>query len=191
MYKRQPNNSEITKIFSELEFKRLTETYKKLFVNDNQEIKEKDKNIDLFTNIKKVVMSSNKFLIQDVSSETSFRLLYEKLDNEETYSIDVNKENHLTFCWTENSIYSINLDQKDSHEFIKIIEPLFSTNSKIYVFDVKKVLRFFKKYNLSHDPKKFFDLKIANYLIDSNRRDDFESFLKIYGFNLRLSLIHI
>ncbi|MEC8601995.1 MAG: DNA polymerase I [Bacteroidota bacterium] len=180
-----PNNSEITKIFSELEFKRLTETYKKLFVNDNQEIKEKDKNIDLFTNIKKVVMSSNKFLIQDVSSETSFRLLYEKLDNEETYSIDVNKENHLTFCWTENSIYSINLDQKDSHEFIKIIEPLFSTNSKIYVFDVKKVLRFFKKYNLSHDPKKFFDLKIANYLIDSNRRDDFESFLKIYGFNLR------
>ena len=47
------------------------------------------------------------------------------------------------------------------------------------VFDVKKVLRFFKKYNLSHDPKKFFDLKIANYLIDSNRRDDFESFLKM------------
>ena len=180
-----PNNSEITKIFSELEFKRLTETYKKLFVNDNQEIKEKNKNIDLFTNIEEVVMSSNKFLIQDVSSETSFRLLYEKLDNEETYSIDVNKENHLTFCWTENSIYSINLDQKDSHEFIKIIEPSFSTNSKIYVFDVKKVLRFFKKYNLSHDPKKFFDLKIANYLIDSNRRDDFESFLKIYGFNLR------
>tara|TARA_B100000282_G_scaffold93548_2_gene65891 strand:+ start:146 stop:2782 length:2637 start_codon:yes stop_codon:yes gene_type:complete len=180
-----PNNSEITKIFSELEFKRLTETYKKLFVNDNQEIKEKNKNIDLFTNIEEVVMSSNKFLIQDVSSETSFRLLYEKLDNEETFSIDVNKENHLTFCWTENSIYSINLDQKDSHEFIKIIEPSFSTNSKIYVFDVKKVLRFFKKYNLSHDPKKFFDLKIANYLIDSNRRDDFESFLKIYGFNLR------
>ena len=93
-----PNNSEITKIFSELEFKRLTETYKKLFVNDNQEIKEKNKNIDLFTNIEEVVMSSNKFLIQDVSSETSFRLLYEKLDNEETFSIDVNKENHLTFC---------------------------------------------------------------------------------------------
>ena len=92
-----PNNSEITKIFSELEFKRLTETYKKLFVNYNQEIKENDKNIDLFTNIEEVVMSSNKFLIQDVSSETSFRLLYEKLDNEETYSIDVNKENHLTF----------------------------------------------------------------------------------------------
>ena len=179
-----PNNSEITKIFSELEFKRLTETYKKLFVNDNQEIKEIDKNIDLFTNIEEVHISSNKLLIQDVSSETSFRLLYEKLDNEETYSIDVNKENYLTFCWTENSIYSINLDQKNSDEFIKIIEPLFSTNSKIYVFDVKKVLRFLKKYNLSHDPKKFFDLKIANYLIDSNRRDDFESFLKIYGFNL-------
>ena len=179
-----PNNSEITKIFIELEFKRLTETYKKIFVNDNQEIKEIDKNIDLFTNIEEALISSNKFLIQDVSSETSFRLLYEKLHNEETYSIDVNKENYLTFCWTENSIYSINLDQINSDEFIKIIEPLFSANSKIYVFDIKKVLRFLKKYNLSHDPKKFFDLKIANYLIDSNRRDDFESFLKIYGFNL-------
>ncbi|PDH53888.1 MAG: DNA polymerase I [Cryomorphaceae bacterium MED-G14] len=179
-----PNNSEITKIFIELEFKRLTETYKKIFVNDNQEIKEIDKNIDLFTNIEEALISSNKFLIQDVSSETSFRLLYEKLHNEETYSIDVNKENYLTFCWTENSIYSINLDQINSDEFIKIIEPLFSANSKIYVFDIKKVLRFLKKYNLSHNPKKFFDLKIANYLIDSNRRDDFESFLKIYGFNL-------
>jgi DNA polymerase-1 len=179
-----PNNSEITKIFSELEFKRLTETYKKIFVNDNQEIKEIDKNIDLFTNIEETQISTNKFLIQDVSSETSFRLLYEKLHNEETYSIDVSKENYLTFCWTENTIYSINLGQINSDEFIKIIEPLFGANSKIYVFDVKKVLRFLKKYNLSHDPKKFFDLKIANYLIDSNRRDDFESFLKIYGFNL-------
>jgi DNA polymerase-1 len=179
-----PNNSEITKIFSELEFKRLTETYKKIFVNDNQEIKEIDKNIDLFTNIKETLISTNKFLIQDVSSETSFRLLCEKLHNEEAYSIDVSKENYLTFCWTENTIYSINLGQINSDEFIKIIEPLFGANSKIYVFDVKKVLRFLKKYNLSHDPKKFFDLKIANYLIDSNRRDDFESFLKIYGFNL-------
>ena len=179
-----PNNSEITKIFSELEFKRLTETYKKIFVNDNQEIKEIDKNIDLFTNIEETLISTNKFLIQDVSSETSFRLLCEKLHNEETYSIDVSKENYLTFCWTENTIYSINLGQINSDEFIKIIEPLFGANSKIYVFDVKKVLRFLKKYNLSHDPKKFFDLKIANYLIDSNRRDDFESFLKIYGFNL-------
>lgn len=179
-----PNNSEITKIFNELEFKRLTETYKKIFVNDNQEIKEIDKNIDLFTNIKETLITTNKFLIQDVSSETSFRLLCEKLHNEETYSIDVSKENYLTFCWTENTIYSINLGQINSDEFIKIIEPLFGANSKIYVFDVKKVLRFLKKYNLSHDPKKFFDLKIANYLIDSNRRDDFESFLKIYGFNL-------
>jgi DNA polymerase-1 len=179
-----PNNSEITKIFNELEFKRLTETYKKIFVNDNQEIKEIEKNIDLFTNIEETQISTNKFLIQDVSSETSFRLLYEKLHNEETYSIDVSKENYLTFCWTENTIYSINLGQINSDEFIKIIEPLFGANSKIYVFDVKKVLRFLKKYNLSHDPKKFFDLKIANYLIDSNRRDDFESFLKIYGFNL-------
>ena len=90
-----------------------------------------------------------------------------KTINEKTYSIDVNKENYLTFCWTENSIYSINLDQRNSNEFIKIIEPLFSANSKIYVFDIKKVLRFLNKHNLSHDPKKFFDLKIANYLIDS------------------------
>ncbi|MFL2612730.1 MAG: DNA polymerase I [Flavobacteriaceae bacterium] len=181
---KEPNNNEITKIFTELEFRRLTETYKKLFVKDSEEIKEIDKNIDLFTNIDEAPISSNKFLIQDVSNETSFKLLYEKLSNVETYSVDVNKENYLTFCWTENSIYSINLDQRNSDEFIKIIEPLFSANSKIYVFDVKKVLRFLNKRNLNHDPKKFYDLKIANYLIDSNRRDDFESFLKIYGFNL-------
>ena len=179
-----PNNNEITKIFSELEFRRLTETYKKLFVKDNEEIKEIDKKIDLFTNVEDDPKSSDKFLIQNISNEKSFKLLYEKLSNERTYSIDVTKENNLTFCWTENSIYSINLDQTNSNEFIKIIEPLFSANSRIYVFDVKKILRFLKKHNLTHDPKIFFDLKIANYLIDSNRRDDFESFLKIYDFNL-------
>ena len=37
-------------------------------------------------------MSSNKFLIQDVSSETSFRLLYEKLDNEETFLLMLTKK---------------------------------------------------------------------------------------------------
>ena len=66
---------------------------------------------------------------------------YEKLSNERTYSIDVTKE-IFTFCWTENSIYSINLDQTNSHEFIKIIEPLFSARSRIYVFDVKKIYVF-------------------------------------------------
>ena len=34
-----------------LNLERLTETYKKLFVKDNEEIKEIDKKIDLFTNV--------------------------------------------------------------------------------------------------------------------------------------------
>ena len=97
--------------------------------------------------------------------------------------MDVNKDNILSICWTENSIYSIDINQGESNKFIKLIEPLFNTNSRIFVFDIKKILRFFKKYNLANNTKVFFDLKIANYLIDSNRRDDFESFLKIYGFN--------
>ncbi len=178
-----PNNKEISKIFNDLEFKRLSETFKKIFIKDNIEIEQIDKNFDLFSNIEEISKSSKKIFIQEVSSKKSFEILNEKLKKEKTFSLDVNKDNILSICWTENSIYSIDINQGESNQFIKLIEPLFNTNSRIFVFDIKKILRFFKKYNLANNTKVFFDLKIANYLIDSNRRDDFESFLKIYGFN--------
>ena len=181
-----PNNKEIFKIFNDLEFKRLSETFKKIFIKDNIEIEQIDKNFDLFSNIEEISKSSKKIFIQEVSSKKSFEILNEKLKKEKTFSLDVNKDNILSICWTENSIYSIDINQGESNKFIKLIEPLFNTNSRIFVFDIKKILRFFKKYNLANNTKVFFDLKIANYLIDSNRRDDFESFLKIYGFNSAL-----
>ena len=181
-----PNNKEISKIFNDLEFKRLSETFKKIFIKDNIEIEQIDKNFDLFSNIEEISKSSKKIFIQEVSSKKSFEILNEKLKKEKTFSLDVNKDNILSICWTENSIYSIDINQGESNKFIKLIEPLFNTNSRIFVFDIKKILRFFKKYNLANNTKVFFDLKIANYLIDSNRRDDFESFLKIYGFNSAL-----
>ena len=164
----------------------MSETFKKIFIKDNIEIEQIDKNFDLFSNIEEISKSSKKIFIQEVSSKKSFEILNEKLKKEKTFSLDVNKDNILSICWTENSIYSIDINQGESNKFIKLIEPLFNTNSRIFVFDIKKILRFFKKYNLANNTKVFFDLKIANYLIDSNRRDDFESFLKIYGFNSAL-----
>ena len=123
----------------------MSETFKKIFIKDNIEIEQIDKNFDLFSNIEEISKSSKKIFIQEVSSKKSFEILNEKLKKEKTFSLDVNKDNILSICWTENSIYSIDINQGESNKFIKLIQPLFNTNSRIFVFDLNKILGFFKK----------------------------------------------
>jgi|TARA_B100001093_G_scaffold498106_1_gene545823 DNA polymerase-1 len=179
----EPDNSKVIKIFNDLEFKRLTKTYQKLFFNDSQEIATENENIDLFSNVKESDKKSNKFLVQEIVSKKSIFLLYEKLINEKKFSLYINEFNNLTFCWSVNTVYSLNIDEFDFKDKIKILEPLFNNSSCIYVFGIKKILRFLSHNDLNYDTKVFFDLQIANYLINSNRRDDFESFLKSNDFN--------
>ena len=66
----EPNNDKILSIFDELEFKRLKETYKKLFNQNSDD----DDNYDLFSSSNEEKVEKN-ILNQFVSSETSLSLL--------------------------------------------------------------------------------------------------------------------
>jgi len=186
----EPNNDKILSIFDELEFKRLKETYKKLFNQNSDDVD----NYDLFSNSNEKKVEKN-ILNQLVSSETSLSLLLGGIKKKKFFSINI-EENSVDFCWTNNTTYSLKINEKGFEDKLKSICEIFSESKRIYVYDIKTLIRFLNNYGISFDRKILFDIKIANYIIDSNRRDDLESIASYYSISYddsvkKASVIHM
>ena len=171
----EPNNDKILSIFDELEFKRLKETYKKLFNQNSDDVD----NYDLFSSSNEEKVEKN-ILNQFVSSETSLSLLLGGIKKKNFFSINI-EENSVDFCWTNNTTYSLKINERGFEDKLKSICEIFSESKRIYVYDIKTFVRFLNNYGISFDRKILFDIKIANYIIDSNRRDDLESIASYYS----------
>lgn len=186
----EPNNDKILSIFDELEFKRLKETYKKLF---NQNSNDAD-NYDLFSKSSEEKVKKN-ILNQFVSSETSLSLLLSGIKKMNFFSINI-EENSIDFCWTNNTTYSLKTNEREFEDKLKGISKIFIECKRIYIYDIKTFVRFLNNYGISFDRKILFDIKIANYIIDSNRLDDLESIANYYSISYddsvkKVSVIHM
>lgn len=186
----EPNNDKILSIFDELEFKRLKETYKKLF---NQNSNDAD-NHDLFSKSSKEKVKKN-ILNQFVSSETSLSLLLSGIKKMNFFSINI-EENSIDFCWTNNTTYSLKTNERGFEDKFKGISKIFIESKRIYVYDIKTFVRFLNNYGISFDRKILFDIKIANYIINSNRLDDLKSIANYYSISYddsvkKVSVIHM
>ncbi len=186
----EPNNDKILSIFDELEFKRLKETYKKLF---NQNSNDAD-NHDLFSKSSKEKVKKN-ILNQFVSSETSLSLLLSGIKKMNFFSINI-EENSIDFCWTNNTTYSLKTNERGFEDKLKGISKIFNESKRIYVYDIKTFVRFLNNYGISFDRKILFDIKIANYIINSNRLDDLKSIANYYSISYddsvkKVSVIHM
>jgi DNA polymerase-1 len=186
----EPNNDKILSIFDELEFKRLKETYKKLF---NQNSYDAD-NHDLFSKSSEEKVKKN-ILNQFVSSETSLSLLLSGIKKMNFFSINI-EENSIDFCWTNNTTYSLKTNERGFEDKLKGISKIFNESKRIYVYDIKTFVRFLNNYGISFDRKILFDIKIANYIINSNRLDDLKSIANYYSISYddsvkKVSVIHM
>jgi len=186
----EPNNDKILSIFDELEFKRLKETYKKLFNQNSDDVE----NYDLFSSSNEEKVEKN-ILNQFVSTETSLSLLLGGIKKKNFFSINI-EENSVDFCWTNNTTYSLKINERGFEDKLKSICEIFSESKRIYVYDIKTIVRFLNTYGISFDRKILFDIKIANYIIDSNRRDDLESIASYYSISnddsvKKASVIHM
>ena len=186
----EPNNDKILSIFDELEFKRLKETYKKLFNQNSDDVD----NYDLFSSSNEEKVEKN-ILNQFVSSETSLSLLLGGIKKKNFFSINI-EENSVDFCWTNNTTYSLKINERGFEDKLKSISEIFIKSKRIYVYDIKTFVRFLNNYGISFDRKILFDIKIANYIIDSNRRDDLESIASYYSISYddsvkKASVIHM
>jgi len=200
-----PNHSVIYKIFEELEFVRMKENFKKLFVveeikdevnsvSEKEKLQKKEIQYDLFNTPGEAnsyierklsnISNSSKFY-QKNESELSLKLLFKKLENQDLVSLNtINLEDNiktlgLSFSWGNNKSYFLKI--KDSDYFI--IENLKSFFNKkdlsIVGYDLKNQFKTLKNYGIKIKGH-YFDNKIAHYLINPDLSHNFKTLCEAY-----------
>ena len=194
---KNPDISKIKEIFGDLEFRRMTENFMKIFTSkQDKEIEVNDSNdiqYDLFTSpgqpnaeLKKETFenSQSKKIYQVIEKELGCELLFNKILNQKFISIDlVNsdlklKKFGISFTWDSYKSYYIQIDQQTNR--IEYLKKLFQKNDiTIIGYDLKKILKFLYKLNIKINSV-CFDTKIAHYLINPDLGHDFNILCETY-----------
>jgi len=177
------NNKKILSIFDDLEFKRLKENYFKIF---NQQENELSYNNELNFEIDN--KNEENYLSQKLESEKGIRILIDKVLSSKSVSIDylISESNsYFSFCLSSTVSYYINFNLKDISCTLNLFQEIFEGKILKIIYDHKSFSKILKTNKINIDDN-YFDIKIANYLVDSSRRDDLESILKI-NINAELS----
>jgi DNA polymerase-1 len=179
----ESNNKKILSIFDDLEFKRLKENYFKIF---NQQENEPSYNNELNFEIDN--KNEENYLSQKLESEKGIRILIDKVLSSKSVSIDylISESNSFfSFCLSSTISYYINFNLKDISSTLNLFQEIFESKILKIIYDHKSFSKILKTNKINIDDN-YFDIKIANYLVDSSRRDDLESILKI-NINAELS----
>ena len=194
---KNPDISKIKEIFGDLEFRRMTENFMKIFTSKQEkEIEVNDSNdiqYDLFTSpgqpnteLKKKTFenSQSKKIYQVIEKELGCELLFNKILNQKFISIDlVNsdlklKKFGISFTWDSYKSYYIQIDQQTNR--IEYLKKLFQKNDiTIIGYDLKKILKFLYKLNIKINSV-CFDTKIAHYLINPDLGHNFNILCETY-----------
>ena len=169
------NSEKILSIFNELEFKRLKENYLKLFGKSSNE-KEDKQNLEF--DFKQ--QYNSKIFSQKIESKLGTELLIEKISSEKSVALDYCFEkgnSYISFCLNTEVSYYIQFEYSELSKVINSIKAFFLSESIKIIYDHKFFSKELQKNNIDFNIN-FFDIKIANYLIDSSRRDDLESIIK-------------
>ena len=168
------NSEKVLSIFNDLEFKRLKENYLKLF--GKSENQENHQSLKLDFKLEK----ENKTFSQKVESKMGIELLINKMLSKKSYAIDYKFEkdySFISFCSNNEVSYYIEFEYSELYKVLNTIKDLFESKSLKIIYNHKVFLKELKKNNINFNSN-FFDIKIANYLADSSRRDDLESIIK-------------
>ena len=169
------NSEKIVSIFNELEFKRLKENYLKLFGKSSNE-KEDKQNLEF--DFKQ--QYNSKIFSQKVESKLGTELLIKKISSEKSVALDYCFEkgnSYISFCLNTEVSYYIQFEYSELSKVINSLKAFFLSESIKIIYDHKFLSKELQKNNIDFNIN-FFDIKIANYLIDSSRRDDLESIIK-------------
>ncbi len=168
------NSEKVLSIFNELEFKRLKENYLKLF--GKSENQESHQSLELDFKLE----NENKTFSQKVESKMGIELLINKMLSKKSYAIDYKFEkdySFISFCSNNEVSYYIEFEYSELYNILNNLKDLFESKSLKIIYNHKLCLKELKKNNINFY-NNFFDIKIANYLADSSRRDDLESIIK-------------
>lgn len=190
----KPNDDEVFKIFDELEFRRIKETYFKIFRKNNTNSDDFNSSEyiqgDLFNRNTSSIKDSNS-IYQKIDSIDELKFLVCKIMEQEYVAFDTETEGlnsletnlvGISFSWSENKGYYIPLNSS----FLKIddilneLKPFFeSIHIKKVGHNLKFDMNVLFKYNITVE-QPLFDTMVAHYLINPDMRHNLNSLSESY-----------
>ena len=190
-----PDENKIKEIFSDLEFKRMTENFMKIFSFEEESVGkieiQREIQYDLFNSpgelneeLKKDDFSKSKHFYQIIQGDFGKNLLFNKILKQKFVSVslfssEINKNNFgISFTWNSHKSYYTQIDEDTKS--IEFLKSLFKKDDiTIIGYDLKKIFKFLNQFNIKTNCQ-CFDTKIAHYLINPDIGHDFNILCETY-----------
>ena len=201
-----PDHSEANALFDELEFRRIKETFKKIFqkekLNNLDDVYREGKQFDLFASpgsgfknedqkSERKNLSNTEHLYQSVETEMGRRLLLESLVKEKEVCFDTETTSlnalhselvGIAFSWEAGKGYYLSIPE-EKEKALEILEPMkvFFENQEIKKIghNLKYDLKVLRNYNINVKGK-LFDTMVAHYLINPDMRHNMDILAETY-----------
>ena len=194
------NDKSVLKIFEELEFNRLIETYKKKISSSRskENNKKEIQNIDLFNQFSEInedseyaTIETKPHLYQLVSSHFELKLLMQLLESQDSVCFDTETTSlnemeaeliGISFSWKYETGYFVLIpnDSEGKNLFIETLKKFFENdNIEKIGQNIKYDFKVLKKYGIELKGK-LFDTMLAHYLINPDARHNLETLSKNY-----------
>ena len=201
-----PDHSEVNSLFDELEFRRIKETFKKIFqsekLNNLDDVNREGKQFDLFASpgsgfknedqkSERKNLSNTKHLYQSVETDMGRRLLLESLVKEKEVCFDTETTSlnalhselvGIAFSWEARKGYYLSIPE-EKEKALEILEPIkvFFENQEIKKIghNLKYDLKVLKNYNINVKGQ-LFDTMVAHYLINPDMRHNMDILAETY-----------
>ena len=194
-----PDKEIVLKVFDELEFRRIKETFFKIFGTNSSPIKEKGAEVvqgDLFSETynlesNKDSLNGSKSIYQRIESFEELKLLVEKMMKQEIVAFDTETEGlnaletdivGISFSWQKGIGYYLPIkNNKSAHEkSFEILRPFFESTEIIKVgHNIKFDIQVLHKYNVKVSSP-IYDTMVAHYLINPDMRHNLDTLSESY-----------
>ena len=194
-----PDKEIVLKVFDELEFRRIKETFFKIFGTISNPIEEKGAEVvqgDLFSETynlesNKDSLNDSKSIYQRIESFEELKLLVEKMMKQEIVAFDTETEGlnaletdivGISFSWQKGIGYYLPIkNNKSAHEkSFEILRPFFESTEIIKVgHNIKFDIQVLHKYNVKVSPP-IYDTMVAHYLINPDMRHNLDTLSESY-----------
>ena len=194
-----PDKEIVLKVFDELEFRRIKETFFKIFGTNSSPIEEKGTEVvqgDLFSETynlesNKDSLNDSKSIYQRIESFEELKLLVEKMMKQEIVAFDTETEGlnaletdivGISFSWQKGIGYYLPVkNNKSVHEkSFEILKPFFESTEIIKVgHNIKFDIQVLHKYNVKVSSP-IYDTMVAHYLINPDMRHNLDTLSESY-----------
>ena len=194
-----PDKEIVLKVFDELEFRRIKETFFKIFGTNSNQLEEIGAEVvqgDLFSETynlesNKDSLNDSKSIYQRIESFEELKLLVEKMMKQEIVAFDTETEGlnalethivGISFSWKKGIGYYLPVkNNKSVHEkSFEILKPFFESTEIIKVgHNIKFDIQVLHKYNVKVSSP-IYDTMVAHYLINPDMRHNLDTLSESY-----------